>query len=186
MALIRCIECNKEISDSAETCPHCGMKTNHGQKVAQDKKLAISVLFAFGFFILGMVLFISGSSFIKEYTSSYWGEYLWEEGYWTEDSEAVMAVIKQVAGAGMFIGGLIDIWITAYKFKNSSSPVTNSSSTPFKTISTAKNFTNSGSNGNYPTNQNASSNGWTCTCGKTHQAFVSSCSCGKNKRDIQQ
>ena len=183
MALIKCTECNQEISDSAETCPHCGMKTIHGQKVAQEKKLAISLLSAVGFFILGNVLFISGSSFIKEYTSSYWGEYLWEEGYWTEDSDAVIAVIKQVAGAAMSIGGLIDIWVTAAKFRNSSSPVTNSSSTPFKTISTAKNFTNSASNGN---NQNTSSNGWTCTCGKTHQAFVSSCSCCKNKRDIQQ
>lgn len=25
MALIRCPECRKEISDKAETCPHCGM-----------------------------------------------------------------------------------------------------------------------------------------------------------------
>ena len=27
MALIACIECNKEISDKAKICPHCGIKT---------------------------------------------------------------------------------------------------------------------------------------------------------------
>ena len=26
MALIKCPECNNEVSDKAETCPHCGMK----------------------------------------------------------------------------------------------------------------------------------------------------------------
>ena len=26
--------------------------------------------------------------------------------------------------------------------------------------------------------------GWKCTCGKVHSDYVSSCSCGKNKRDI--
>lgn len=26
MALIKCPECNKEVSDTAETCPHCGYR----------------------------------------------------------------------------------------------------------------------------------------------------------------
>ena len=26
MALIKCKECNKEVSDTAKTCPHCGYK----------------------------------------------------------------------------------------------------------------------------------------------------------------
>ena len=29
MALINCKECGKEVSDSAEFCPHCGFKCNH-------------------------------------------------------------------------------------------------------------------------------------------------------------
>ena len=28
MALIKCEECGKNISSSAKTCPHCGVKTN--------------------------------------------------------------------------------------------------------------------------------------------------------------
>ena len=28
-------------------------------------------------------------------------------------------------------------------------------------------------------------NNWKCTCGKEHPAYVSSCSCGVNKRDVQ-
>lgn len=31
----------------------------------------------------------------------------------------------------------------------------------------------------------ASAGMWKCTCGKEHPAYVSSCSCGTNKRDIQ-
>ena len=27
--------------------------------------------------------------------------------------------------------------------------------------------------------------GWTCVCGATHPAYVSTCSCGTNKRDIK-
>ena len=28
MALIKCSECGKEVSSSAKTCPHCGIKIN--------------------------------------------------------------------------------------------------------------------------------------------------------------
>ena len=32
MALIRCPECGKEISDSAQVCPNCGCKTELGNR----------------------------------------------------------------------------------------------------------------------------------------------------------
>lgn len=32
MALIRCPECGKEISDSAQVCPNCGCKTELGNQ----------------------------------------------------------------------------------------------------------------------------------------------------------
>ena len=28
MALIKCVECGKEVSSSAKVCPHCGIKLN--------------------------------------------------------------------------------------------------------------------------------------------------------------
>lgn len=30
MALVKCMECSKEISDTAKTCPHCGYKFGKG------------------------------------------------------------------------------------------------------------------------------------------------------------
>lgn len=33
MALIKCSECGKEISDKAYTCPHCGAPLNQSIKI---------------------------------------------------------------------------------------------------------------------------------------------------------
>lgn len=32
--------------------------------------------------------------------------------------------------------------------------------------------------------QHLAAGGWKCTCGKVHASYVSSCSCGKDKRDV--
>jgi hypothetical protein len=50
MALIKCTECQAEISDQADKCPHCGFKA---------KKPGVSVwvwvaLGIFGFFVIGV------------------------------------------------------------------------------------------------------------------------------------
>ena len=48
MALIKCSECGKEISDKAATCPNCGSPT---EKAEEDTKVIA--------FILGMVVLIA-------------------------------------------------------------------------------------------------------------------------------
>lgn len=133
MALIKCSECGKEISDSAESCPHCGCKTNHGQTVTREKTSSlIKYAFSAGALIIGIILLCSGLSFINEYTSSYWGEYLWEGGYWTEDSDAVMAVVKIAIGIVMLLSSLVD-FIVLFS-KGNALP-----STSVQTIATAPN-----------------------------------------------
>lgn len=117
MALIKCTECGKEISDSAVSCPHCGYKTSRGQTVTQAKGFMSQYVVAVVFLLLGVVLLWSGSSFINDYTSSYWGEYLWESGDWIEDSDAVMAVIKIVIGAALVVGFAVDMIVLYYKAK---------------------------------------------------------------------
>ena len=37
MALIKCVECNKEISDTAKTCPHCGYKLRKKKSICSLK-----------------------------------------------------------------------------------------------------------------------------------------------------
>jgi len=38
MALIKCEECGKEVSDKAETCPHCGAPVESGEKGIEEDK----------------------------------------------------------------------------------------------------------------------------------------------------
>lgn len=51
MALIKCPECGKEISDTAKVCPHCGYKQKK-LDIAKHKKISTSIL------IIGMLLFV--------------------------------------------------------------------------------------------------------------------------------
>lgn len=46
MALINCPECNKEISNSAKTCPHCGykFKNNIWMKIWSKRLIVIGVI----------------------------------------------------------------------------------------------------------------------------------------------
>lgn len=61
MALVKCPECDKEISSIAEACPHCGrpMKTGHRTVEQTSKRLKLqkplSVLIA----IIGLLLVLT-------------------------------------------------------------------------------------------------------------------------------
>lgn len=65
MALIRCPECGKEISDSAQVCPNCGCKTELGN---QNDIMKTSVLADLGFTVLGIICAIL--AFAAYYTGS--------------------------------------------------------------------------------------------------------------------
>ena len=62
MALIRCPECGKEISDSAQVCPNCGCKTELGN---QNEIMKTSLLADIGFTVLGIIC-----AFVAYYTVS--------------------------------------------------------------------------------------------------------------------
>ena len=62
MAIVNCKECGKEISDMAQTCPHCGVvikKDTYTKEISTAKKVAI-------FFITVLILII-GYFFITGY-----------------------------------------------------------------------------------------------------------------------
>ena len=65
MALIRCPECGKEISDSAQVCPNCGCKTELGN---QNEIMKTSLLVDIGFTVLGIICAIF--AFVAYYTVS--------------------------------------------------------------------------------------------------------------------
>ena len=60
MALINCTECNKEISDKADSCPNCGISFNRKEnKVKISKKTKIIAI------ILSIIIILGGiGSFI--------------------------------------------------------------------------------------------------------------------------
>ena len=47
MALIKCPECGKQISDKAEVCPHCGVEARKElAKIQEKRSIIISVILA--------------------------------------------------------------------------------------------------------------------------------------------
>ncbi len=63
MALIKCTECGKEISDSAVSCPHCGYETPHARKMEEEKIVMrtslVVQLICIALEVVGAILFFS-------------------------------------------------------------------------------------------------------------------------------
>ena len=66
MALIKCEECGKEISDRADACPHCGCPISHVKPVTRNNFatacLFISHLLGFGYTLYCLIYWASASS----------------------------------------------------------------------------------------------------------------------------
>lgn len=56
MALIKCSECDKEISENAKICPHCGAK--HETEEQKQARFIIGAVIG----IISLLLFFSGFS----------------------------------------------------------------------------------------------------------------------------
>ena len=67
MALIKCPECGKSISDQAISCPECGHPINQKplKKIISKKTLWIGCAIAFVCIIVGSIIFINISNKIK-------------------------------------------------------------------------------------------------------------------------
>ena len=98
MALIKCPECKKQVSDSAETCPHCGYKLKETSVekhiISKNKGMFIAVLITLPMvFGVSMYFFIDGID---------WGEPLW----------IILGAIFSLLSAGAFV------WLLADYFKD--------------------------------------------------------------------
>ena len=65
MAMIKCHECGREISDSADRCPHCGRAS---KKHEMDLALIALVIGSIPFDIGGIILLLVG---INKYNEAY-------------------------------------------------------------------------------------------------------------------
>lgn len=55
MAMIKCRECGKEISDRAEICPCCGAKTRYGIEISEQSRKN-------SYFFLNIVFLLAGGT----------------------------------------------------------------------------------------------------------------------------
>ena len=99
MALITCSECGKELSSTAERCPHCGHKTEFAKDSAKKRDIAWAVYISLGAFVIGLLLLIPNLFTLMDNYNDY---YFWN--YYTERSDAVMRNIG--IGVGLTGSGL--------------------------------------------------------------------------------
>ena len=112
MALIKCAECGKEISTTAESCPYCGYRTAHGRSVTKSKAMIVLWVVCAAVIVAGFVLILGNlSSFMDlmsklKYLDSYaikigsFSAFLW----WFDDDGVFW---KVVWGIVLLIVGLI-------------------------------------------------------------------------------
>lgn len=77
MALIRCPECKKQVSDQAKSCPHCGMrlKAKKSEKEKSGRGVAIMVT-TFTLILAAFVLFwVFGRDMVGKNLSNAYNEY---------------------------------------------------------------------------------------------------------------
>lgn len=105
MALIKCEECGKEISNAAERCPNCGYKTSRGNAVTGAKLLLINLFIVVVLMIVGAILIFNSTETLSDHSS-----YYWEYELWKEDDDTLWEIAKLALGIGFIIGGLFDLF----------------------------------------------------------------------------
>ena len=97
MAIIKCSECGKEISDSATKCPHCGCLTISGKKGVNLLQQSIWSIMAIVCIILGCILYSRTSE---------WERYcLWHGKDISGDM--VLPILLYATGVIFFIAGIV-------------------------------------------------------------------------------
>ncbi|MCL2083295.1 MAG: zinc ribbon domain-containing protein [Oscillospiraceae bacterium] len=118
MALIRCKECGRQVSDRANICPACG-KSPLGNSTMEDDNTTVqpqgkknkvaesisnigNIIFAI-FMIAGVIMVINGITSLAE--SGFGNEY---RGYGNYTFEGIEGLTYLILGFGLAIGGVIE------------------------------------------------------------------------------
>lgn len=116
MALINCKECGKEISTTAENCPHCGCRTPHGRSITEAKGLLSQYVIWVVLIIVGVVLFFWSLKPLAELFDEWESVKHW---YFYQDDnflnfiyyEGETGVLwKLIIGLGLVVTGTINMW----------------------------------------------------------------------------
>lgn len=113
MALINCPECQKEVSEIAKMCPHCGYKMKDNKKIIAIVSVSVIVVLLIVFFI-----FKSGSaSIIGEWKIDY---YITEDGnIGQDDISKYYGEIYQTANSAFRVvfykNGTVTLYLPTYE-----------------------------------------------------------------------
>ena len=121
MALIKCPECGKEISDTAKSCPNCGY-TIHNKKsflqfLSDGTNCIISIVINIVLSIIGIAMFSKGKSEML-----FWVKMKSELG--VEDAMHCIrniqkyTIMKNVGMTFICVGIAVTIFVIAYKVLN--------------------------------------------------------------------
>ena len=103
MAMIKCRECGKEISNTAEKCPHCGCKTRYGKEQEDKKGNGTMLYIGIGAIIIGLILFFPALFEMLENADNWY--------FWNYNSDHVSELTTKIAiGCGFLVGGGYSIY----------------------------------------------------------------------------
>ena len=108
MAIIKCKECGKDISTTADCCPHCGYRTEHGRSVSEAKGYLVWGIIAMVLLFVGFILVFSNlGEFIDRADNLDRYKYFSDEG---------KSCVKQFfIGLILIISALVDAFVIRYK-----------------------------------------------------------------------
>lgn len=178
MALINCRECGKEISDSAKQCPHCGCSTKFGNEVAQAKGLLIAMVVACIASLIGASLFFFNLEPLFEGLDDYNGLGRWL----SRDDEAWGIFMRVCIGLGMLVGSVITFMKinTASTWQARRTTIQNPTTRiPDELLADMKEDASFSVK-----REQGTTTGWKCSCGRLNANYISTCVCGKNKREV--
>ncbi len=104
MALMKCKECGKEISTTAEICPHCGYRTDHGRSVTEAKGLLVAGGIFLVMIIVGALLILLNNEMFFYLIDV---EYLEHYSYWEDETKTSFWLF--VSGLVMFVIGAFNM-----------------------------------------------------------------------------
>ena len=115
MALIKCKECGKEISTTAENCPHCGWRTQHGRSITNTKFQLVLFIIVVAILVAGLVILFKNlgdfldlvSDWSRERETSYWERRTFAEYVDVRDETEVTQ--NMLVAAIMVVGGFISL-----------------------------------------------------------------------------
>ncbi|MBQ9083280.1 MAG: hypothetical protein IJY28_07260 [Clostridia bacterium] len=170
MSMIQCNQCKKEISELAEVCPHCGAKTARGIKNTTTILKMVGIIVDIIAVILIIWAAVEMSSDISNYNDNNW----WDGGYnyqspLTDHEKGVLGRF----GLGALFAVVASTLITAAKSVE-------------KSIAAKENSSSKENSSFAADSRPAMTNGsWRCTCGNVNPNYTGTCSCGRNKRDVE-